>query len=155
MSDSWPPCGLQHTRLPSPSPSPGVCSNSYSLSCEAIQQSNSLLLPSPPAFNLSQQQSFPTRLLFASGSQSIGASASASVFPVNIQDWFPSGWTGWTSLQSKGLSRVFSSIKILKHQFFWTQTLLYCPSLTSTHDYWKNQSITYIDLCQQSDTSAF
>ena len=83
--------------------------------------------------------SFPVSWLFASGGHSIGVSASASVVLVNIQDWFPSGWTGWISLQSKGLSSVFSkpqfkSIKSL------ALTFLYSPTLTSMHDYWKNHS---------------
>ena len=79
--------------------------------------------------------------LFASGDQSTGASASASVLPMNIQDWFPLGWAGFISLQSKGLSRGFSSTTIQKHQFFSTQTSLY--SLTSVHDYWKNHSVQF------------
>ena len=85
--------------------------------------------------------------LFTSGSQSIGVSASASVLPMNIQDWFPLGWTGWISLQSKGLSRVFSNTTIQKHQFFGTQLSL--STLTSIHDYWKNHSFDWMDLCQQ------
>ena len=91
---------------------------------------------------------------FTSGGQRIGASASASVFPKNIQDWFPLGLTGLVSLLSKGLSRVFSSTTVQKHQFFSTQLSL-CPSLTSIHDYWKKQSFDYMDLCWQSDVSAF
>ena len=85
---------------------------------DAIQPSHPLSSPSPPAFNLSQhQKSFPMSQFFASGGQSIGVSASASVLPMNIQDWFPLGWTGWISLQSKGLSRVFSNTTVRKHQF--------------------------------------
>ena len=72
--------------------------------------------------------------------QSIGVSASASVFPMNIQHWFPLGWTGWISLKSKGLSRVFSDTTVQKHQFFSAQ-FLYSPTLTSIHDYWKNHSL--------------
>ena len=72
------------------------------------------------------------------GGQSIGVSASASVLPINIQDW-SLGWTGWISLQSKGLSRVFSNITVQKHQFFCAQ-LLYSPTLIPIHDYWKNHS---------------
>ena len=89
-------------------------------------------------------QSFPASgslqksQFFASGSQSIGVSASASVLPMNIQDWFPLGWTGWISLQYKGLSGVFSNTTVQKHQFFSAQ--LYGPTLTSIHDYWKNHS---------------
>ena len=91
-----------------------------------------------PAFNLSQHQGFnPTSQFFASAGQSIGASASASVFPMNIQDWFPLGLTGFISLLSKGLSRVFSNTTVQKHLF---GTQLYGPTLTSLHDYWKNHS---------------
>ena len=84
------------------------------------------------AFQMSQ--------FFTSGGQSTGVSASTSVLPMNIQDWSPLGWTDWISLQSKGLSRVFSSTTVQKHQFFSTQLSL-CPSLTSIHDYWKTHSI--------------
>ena len=83
--------------------------------------------------------SFPMSQLFASGGQSTGVSASASVLPMNIQDWFPLGWTGWISLLFKGLSRVFSNTTVQKHQFFGAQ--LYSPTLTSIHDYWKNHSL--------------
>ena len=98
-----------------------------------------LLLPSVfPALG-----SFHMSQLLASGDQSIGVSASASVLPMNTQDLFPVGWTALISLQSKGLPRVFSKpqFKILQHhQFFGTQSLLYSPTLTSIHDYWKNHS---------------
>ena len=86
-----------------------------------IQPSHPLLSPSP-ALNLSQHQGlFQMSQFFTSGGQSIGVSASASVLPMNIQDWFPLGWTGWISLLSKGFSRVFSNTKVQKHQFFGTQ----------------------------------
>ena len=92
---------------------------------DAIQPSHPLSSPSPPAFDLSLHQSLVQWVsFFASGGQSIAVSASASVLPMNIQDWFPLGWTGWISWQSKGLSRVFSSITIQKHQFFSTQLSL-------------------------------
>ena len=84
--------------------------------------------------------SFQMSHFFTSGGQSIGASASASVLLMNIQDWFPLGWTGWISLQSKGLPRVFSNPMIQKHQFFGI-SFLYSPTLTSIHDYWKNHSL--------------
>ena len=90
----------------------------------------------------------------ASGGQSIGASALASVHPMNIQGWFPIGLTGLISLLSKGLSRVFSSTAVREHEFFGTQPL-YDPTLTSIYDYWKNHSFDYTDLCWQSDVSAF
>ena len=87
---------------------------------DAIQPSHPLLSPSPPALNPSQYQGFQMSQLFASGGQSIGVSASASVFPMNIHDWLPLEWTGWISLHSKGLSRVFSNTTVQKHQFFST-----------------------------------
>ena len=80
--------------------------------------------------------SFPKCQLFAWGGQSIGVSVSPSVLPMNIEDWFPLGWTGWISLLSKGLSRVFSNTTVQKHQFFGAQ----CPTLTSMYDYWQNYS---------------
>ena len=92
---------------------------------DAIQPSHLLSSPSPPAFNLSQYQGlFKWVSFFASGGQSIGVSISASVLPMNIQGWFPLGWTGWISLQSKGLSRVFSNTTVQKHQFFSAQLSL-------------------------------
>ena len=92
---------------------------------DAIQSSHPLSSPSPPAFNLSQHKGFcPLSQLFASGGQSIETSASALVLPMNIQDWFPLGWTGWISLQFKGLSRVFSNNTVQKHQFLHTQLSL-------------------------------
>ena len=94
-------------------------------------------------------ESFPMSQFCSSGGQSIGASA--SVLPMNIQGWFPLGLIGLFPLLSKGLSIVISSIS-LKHQFFGAQ-LSYGPILTSVHDYWKNHSFDYTDLCRQSDVS--
>ena len=89
---------------------------------DAIQPSHPLLPPPPPAPNPSPASgSFPMSQLFSWGGQSTGVSASTSVLPMNTQDWSPSGWTGWLSLQSKGLSRVFSNTTVQKHQFFGTQ----------------------------------
>ena len=85
---------------------------------DAIQPSHPLSSPSPPVPNPSQHQFFPMSQLFASGGQKIGVSALISVLPMNTQDWSPLGWTGWISLQSKGLSRVFSNTTVQKHQFF-------------------------------------
>ena len=96
--------------------------------------------------SFSASRSFQMSQFFSSSGQSIGVSASAPVLPMNIQDWFPLGWTGWIFLQSKGLSRVLSNITFQKHQFFSTQ-LLYSPTLTSIHDCWKNHSFDYTDLC--------
>ena len=86
--------------------------------------------------------------LFASGGQSTGASASASLLPMNIQDWFPLRLTGLISLQSKGLSRVFSNTSVQKHHLL-VLSLLIGPALTSIHDCWKNHSLDYTDLCWQ------
>ena len=115
------------------------------MSIEWVMPSNHLILspPSPAALNLFQHQGFfPMDQLFKSNGQSIGASASASVLPMNSQGWFP---LGLTSLLSNGLSRVFSSINSLALSF------LYGLTLTSVPDYCKNHSFDYTDLCQQSD----
>ena len=93
---------------------------------DAIQPAHPPSSPSPPAFNLSQHQSFLMSWLFTSGGQSLGASA--SVLPMNIQDWFPFRWTGWMSWQTKGLSRAFSNITVQKHQFFCIQLSLWSNS---------------------------
>ena len=98
--------------------------------------------------------SFPMSQLCTSDGQIIGASASASVFPMNIQDSFPLGVTGLISLLSKGFPRVFSSTTVRRDQFFGL-SLFYCPALTSIHDYWKNHRFDYMDLCWQNDVSAF
>ena len=117
--------GLKHTSLPYPSPTPRACSNS----CPSSRWCHPTILSSVVPFSSHLQSfpssgSFPTSQFFASGSQSIGVSASASVLQMNIQDWFPLGWTGYISLQSKGLSRVFSNITVQNHQFFSTQLSL-------------------------------
>ena len=119
VSDSLWPHGLQHARPHCPSPTPGVYSNSCPLSRWCHSTTSSSVIP----FS-SRLQSFPASgpfqmsQFFVSDGQSTGASASASVLPMNIQDWFPLGWSGWISLQSKGLSRVFSNTTVQKHQFF-------------------------------------
>ena len=94
------------------------------MSIGSMMPSHPLLPLSPSALNLSQHQSFPTSQLFASGGQRTGVSASTSILPVNTQQRCPLGWTGWISLQSKGLSRVFSNTTVQKHQFFCTQLSL-------------------------------
>ena len=136
VSDSLQPHGLQHTRPPCPSPTPGAYSNSCPLSrwCHPTI-SSSVVLFSSCLQSFRASASFPVSQFFASGGPSIGVSASASVLPKNIQDLFPLGWTSWISLQSKGLSRVFSNTTVQKHQFFGAQ--LCSPTLTSVHDYWK------------------
>ena len=124
---------------------------------DAIQLSYPLSPPSPPASIFPSVRVFPTSLFFTSHGQSIGAAASASILPMNIQGWFPLGFTGLISLLSKGCSRVFSSTTVGKLQFFGTQPSLQSihNSLTSIHNYWKKHSFDYMDLCQQSDISAF
>ena len=119
---------LQHARLLCPSPTPGVYSNSSPLSrwCHPIISSSVIPFSS-------HLQSFPALgsfalSHFASGGQSIGVSASASILAMNIQDWFPLGWTGWISFQSKGLSRIFSNTTVQKYQFFGTQLSLWSNS---------------------------
>ena len=143
MSDSLQPHGLQHARLLCPSPTPGACSNSHPSSWWFHPGISSSVIPFSFCFqSFPASGSFPMRQFFTSGGQRIGASASASVLPMNIQNWFPLGWTGWISLLSKGLSRVFSNTTVQKHQFFSAQ--LYDPTLTSIHDYWKNHSFDNI-----------
>ena len=125
VSDCSRPHGPQHARPPYPSPTPRVYPNSCAMSrwchptiSSSVVPFSSCLqsFPASGAFQMSQ--------LFTSGSQSIGASASTSVLPVNTQDWSPPGWTGWISLLSKGLSRVFSNTTVQKHQFFNAQPSL-------------------------------
>ena len=121
-SDSLQPHDSQHARPPCPSPTPGVHSNSRPLSQWCHSAISSSVIPfSSCSQSLPASGSFPMSQLFAWGGQSIGVSASASVLPMNTQDWFPLGWTGWIFLQSKGLERVFSSTTIQKHQFFGPQ----------------------------------
>ena len=121
VSESLWPHEPQHTRPPCPSPTPGVHPNPRPLSwwCHPAISSSVVPFSCPQSFPASG--SFPMSQLFASGGQSIGVSASVSVLPMNTQDWSPLGWTGWISLQSKGLSRVFSNTTVQKHQFFGAQ----------------------------------
>ena len=155
MPDSLWPHGLPHARLPCSLPSPGVGSNSCPLSHQclpAISSSvisfSSCLQSSPPSGSL------PVSWIFASGGQSIGASASTSVLPMNILGWFPLRLTGFISLcprnsQESSLAPQFESINSSM------LSLLYGPTVTSIHDYWKNHSFDYTDFCWQSDVSAF
>ena len=139
MFDSLQPHGPQHARLPCPSPTPGACSNSCLLSqwCHPTISSSvipfSSLLQSFPA-----SESFPLSQFFESGGQNIGVSASASVLPMNFQDWFPLGWTSCISLQSKGLSRVFSNTTVQNNSL--VLSFLFGSTLTSIHGYWKSHS---------------
>ena len=137
-SDSLRPHGLQHTRIPCPSPTPEACSNSCPSSGWYHPTMSSSVVPfSSCLHSFPLSGSFPVTQLFTSGGQSMGASASASV--LNIQDWFPLGWTGWISLQSNRLSRVFPNTTVQKHQFF---SSVYTPTLLSIHDYWKTITLT-------------
>ena len=115
MSNSLPTHGLQHDRLPCPSPTPGACSNSCPLSQWCHPAISSSVLPFSSCLqSFPASGFFPMSQFLVSGGQSIGTSASVSVLQMNIQDWFPLGLTGWISLQSKGLSRVFSNIIVQK-----------------------------------------
>ena len=116
----WDPMDYS-TRLPCPSPSPRACSNSCPLSRWCHPTISSSVVPFSCLQSFPASGSFPVSQLFTSGGQNIGVSASASVLPMNIQDWSPLGWTGRISLQSKGLSRVFSNTTVQKHQFFDAQ----------------------------------
>ena len=135
MSDSLHPHESQHARPPCPSPTPGVhpnsCASSWwchpAISSSAIPFSSHLQsFPASGSFQMSQ--------FFASGGQSIGVSASESVLPMNIKDWFPIGWSGWISLLSKRCSTAFSNTTVQKHKIYGT-SFLYSPTLTSIHDY--------------------
>ena len=131
VSDSLRPHGLQHARLPCPSPTPRACSNA----CPLLSQWCQTTISSSVVPFYSRLRSFPASgyfpmsQLFPSGGQDIGASASASVFPMNIQGWFPLGLTGLISVLSKGLARVFSNTTVQKQQFFGAQPFL----LSSSH----------------------
>ena len=127
VSDSLRSNGLQHARPPCLSSTPRACSNSYPSSRWCHPAISSSVIPSSSCpQSLPASGSFPMSQLFTWGGQSIGVSALASVLPMNTQDWSPLGLTGWISLQSKGLSRVFSSTTVQKHRFFGAQ-----PSLQS------------------------
>ena len=132
----------------------GVSSNSCSLSwwCYSTITSSAVPWSCPQSFPVSGF--FPMSQLFTSGGQSTGASASASALPMNTQDWLPLGLTGLISLQSKGLSRVFSNTTVQKINSL-VLSLLYGPTFTSVHDHWKNHRFEYIDPCWQSEISDF
>ena len=140
VSDSLWPHGLQHTRPPCSSPTPGLYSNSCPLSQWRHPTISSSVIPySSRLHSCPASGSFQMSQFFASGGQSIGVSASASVLPMNIQDWFPLGWTGWISLLAKGLSRVFPNTTVQSINSL-ALSFLYSPTLTSIHDHWKNHS---------------
>ena len=122
VSNSLRPHESQHTKPPCPSPTPRVYSNSCPSSRWCHQASSSSVVPfSSCPQSLTASGSFPVSQLFTSGGQSIGVSASASVLPMNTQDWSPLGWTGWVSFKSRGFSRVLSNTAVQKHPFFGTQ----------------------------------
>ena len=149
------PQGLQHARPPCPSPSPRACSNS----CPMSQWCHPTILSSVVPFSFCLQSfpasgSLPMSWLFASGGQSIEALASPSLLPTYIQGWFPLGLIGWIFLVFKGLSRVSSSTTIWRHPLFRAQSSL----LSSSHIHTRlleNHSFNYMDLCRQSNVSAF
>ena len=141
VSDSLWPHESQHARPPCPSPTPGVHPNSCRSSQWWHPATSSSVVPfSSFPQSLPASGSFPMNQLFAWGGQSTRVSASASVLPMNTQDWSPLGWTGWISLQSKGLSRVFSNTTVQKHQFS-VLSFLHSPTLTTIHDHGKNHSL--------------
>ena len=137
VSDSLQPHESQHARPPCPSPTPGVHPDSHPSSqwCHPAISSSVVSFSSCPQ-SLPASESFAMSQLFAWGGQSTGVSALASFLPRKSQGWSHSEWTGWISLQSKGLSRVFSNTTVQKHQFFSTQ-----PSSQSIRDHWKNHSL--------------
>ena len=145
----------QHTGLPCPSPAPRVCSNLRSLSLWCHPTISSSVTPfsfCPHSFPSSG--SFPKSQLFVSGGQSIGASASASVLPMNIQGWFPLGWLVWSPCcpRDSQESSPAPQFKSISSSVF---SLLYGPTLTCIHDYWKNHSFDSMDLCWQTDVSFY
>ena len=142
MSDSLWPHGLQHTRLPRPSPAPKDCSNSCPSSQWYHPTISSFVVPfSSHLQSFPASGSFQMSQLFTSGGQSIGVSGSASILPMNIQDWSPLGWAGWISLQSKDPqeSSPTSQFKSINYSLL---SFLYSPTLTSIHDYGKTRALT-------------
>ena len=151
MSYSMQRRGLQHARLLVLNYLPELAQTHVHWVSVAIQPSHPLSPPSPPAFIFPASGSFPMSQFFVSGGQSIGVSASVSVLPMSIQDWFPLGLPGLILLFNRLLT-VFSSTTVQKHQFF---SLIYGPTLPSIHGYWINHSFDYTDLCWQGDIFVF
>ena len=156
MSNSLRLHGLQHARPSCPSPTPGVYSNLCPLSRWYHPTISSSVIPfssCPQSFPASG--SFQMSQFFASSGQGIGVSASTSVLPMNIQNWFPLGnfLVGFPC--SPGDSQESSPTAQFKSITSWVLSFPYCPTLASIHDYWKKYSFDYMDLCQQSDVSAF
>ena len=150
VSHSLWPHGLQHARLPCPSATPAA----YSNSCPLSWWCHPAISPSVIPFSSCLQSfpasgSFPGNWLFTSGGKSIGATASASILPMNIQGWFPLGWTGLFSFQFRDSKE--SSTPQFKSINSSVLSLIYGPTVTSIYDYWKNHSFDYMDLGQQSN----
>ena len=158
--DSLWPHGLQHTRPPCPSATPGVDWNSCPLSQWCHPTISSSVIPfSSRLQSFPASESFQMSQVFASSGQSTGDSASTSVLPMTIQGWFPLGWTGLIFLHSKGHSKVLITVWNTTSQFESISSsvfsLLYGATLTSVHNYWKNHSFDFTDLYRQSNVSAF
>ena len=146
---------LQHTKLSCPSPSSRVCSNSYQLSQWCHPTISSSVIPfSSHLHSFPASGSFPVSQLFTSGAQRFGASASASIIPLNIQGWFHLGLLVWSPCCPRD-SQEFSPASPFKSINSLALSLLYGPTLTSIRDYWKNRSFDNVDFCQQSGVSAF
>ena len=154
MSNSLRPHGLQHTRPPCPSPTPGAYLNSCPSHWWCHPTIPSSVIPFSHFQSFPASGSFPMSQLFTSGGQSIGVSASSSILSTNIQGWFPVGLIGLISLLSKGLLRVFPASQF-EGISSSALSLFYHLALTSIHDYWKKHSFDYMNLCRQSDVSAF
>ena len=152
VSDSLWSHGLQQARPPCPSLSPKISSNSSSVSQWCYPTISSSVIPFSSCLQ-SFPASFPMSQFFTSGGQNIGASASASVLPMNIQGWFPLGlWILWSPCSPRDSQVYLPQLESINYS---TIDILYNPAHTSIHDYWKNHRYNYVDLCQQSDVSAF
>ena len=154
MSDSLRPHGLQHARLPCPSPTPGACSNSCPSNQWRHPTISSSVVPFSSLQSFPASGSFPVSQFFASGGQSIVVSASASVLPMKTRDWFPLWWTDWISCSPRDSQECsptpqFKNISSLVLNFIYGQTL------TSVHNSLKNYSFDYMYLCQQSNVFCF
>ena len=155
MSDSLRPHGLQTARPPCLSPTPGVYSNSCALSLWCYPTISSSVIPFSSCLqSFPASGSFQMSQFFASGGQTTGVSASTLVLPMNIQGWYPLGWTGWISLQPKGLSRAFSNTTVQKLQFFGTQ-LYFIVHLSHPYMTTGKKKLWLDGPCWQSNISAF
>ena len=155
MFDSLWPHGLKHIRLPCPSLSPGICLNSCQLCWWSYPTISSSVVPFSSCLqSFPASGSFPMCLFFASGGQSLGASASAPVLPMSIQIWFLYNWLIWFPWSLRDSEEYSPTLQFesISSSPLW---LLYGPALTSIHDYLKNHSFDYMDLFQQSDVSSF